>query len=141
MNAHEAEQFRLYYILRWVLWALMRLFYRVRVDGPSLMPEGGVLLVPNHLSWIDALLLQGVFDRPIRFLIYEDIYHRRPFRSLFRAIGALPVSPVRAKDAVRTAVTALRRGEAVCIFPEGEISRAGLLMRIQRGYRLIATVS
>ena len=141
MNAREAEQFRLYYFLRWVLWALMRLFYRVRVDGLPTTPSGGVLLVPNHLSWIDALLLQGVFDRPIRFLIYEDIYHRRPFRSLFRAIGALPVSPVRAKDAVRTAVTALRRGEAVCIFPEGEISRAGLLMRIQRGYQLIARES
>jgi acyl-[acyl-carrier-protein]-phospholipid O-acyltransferase/long-chain-fatty-acid--[acyl-carrier-protein] ligase len=141
MSAREAQQFRLYYILRWVLWGLMRVFYRVRVEGLASLPVGGVLLVPNHLSWIDALLLQGVFDRPIRFLIYEDIYHQRPFRSLFRAIGALPVSPTRAKDAVRTAVTALRRGEAVCIFPEGEISRAGLLMRIQRGFQLIARES
>ena len=141
MNAREAEQFRLYYLLRWVLWALMRLFYRVRVDGLRSTPDGGVLLVPNHLSWIDALLLQGVFDRPIRFLIYEGIYHQGAFRGIFRAIGALPVSPVRAKEAVRTAVMALRRGEAVCIFPEGEISRAGLLMRIQRGYQLIARES
>lgn len=141
MNAREADQFRLYYVFRWVLWALIRLFYRVRVDGLPVLPVGGVLLAPNHLSWIDALLLQGVFDRPIRFLIYEEIYHRGPFRSLFRAIGALPVSPVRAKEALRTAVSALRRGEVVCIFPEGEISRAGLLMKIQRGYQLMAKES
>ena len=124
--------------LRWLCGRFVRLFYRLHLLPSHRLPEGGCLLVPNHLSWADAVLLQVATPRPIRFLVDDAIYRRRTLRPLFAAIGALPISQTRAKEAIRTAAAALKKGEVVCIFPEGEISRSGSLLRIQRGFELIA---
>ena len=102
------------------------------------MPAGGFLLLPNHLTWVDAIVLQLACPRPIRFIIWEDIYKLPLLNFIFRGVGALPISPKRAKDTVRQATELLERGEIVCIFPEGELSRSGMLLRLKRGYELIA---
>jgi len=114
------------------------LFYRVTTFHSERLPVGGFLLLPNHLTWIDAIVLQVGCPRPIRFVVFDDIFHNRWLHWIFRAVGALPISPKRAKDAVKAAAEAIARGEIVCIFPEGELSRTGMLLRLKRGYELIA---
>ena len=114
------------------------LIYRVTTSGLHWLPEGGFLLLPNHMTWVDAVVLQLACPRPIRFIVFEDIYKQRWLHPIFRAVGALPISPRRAKDSVREAAEAIAAGEVVCIFPEGELSRTGMLLKLKRGYELIA---
>jgi acyl-[acyl-carrier-protein]-phospholipid O-acyltransferase/long-chain-fatty-acid--[acyl-carrier-protein] ligase len=114
------------------------LIYRVTAHGRHWLPEGGFLLLPNHLTWVDAVVLQLACPRPIRFVVDAAIFKIAWLNPVFRAVGALPISPKRAKDAVRDAADAIKAGEIVCIFPEGELSRTGMLLKLKRGYELIA---
>lgn len=119
----------------------LRLLYRVTPHGAEQLPAGGFLLLPNHLTWVDALVLQLACPRPIRFIISEDIYKIPFLQPILRIFGCLPISPKHAKDAVRAASERLALGEVICIFPEGELSRSGMLLRLRRGYELIARSS
>jgi len=117
---------------------LVRTVYRLHLTGVENLPEGGCLLLPNHVSWVDAVLLQAACPRPIRFLVYEPIYRNVILHPLFRLLRAIPITTRKAKDALREASALIRAGEIVCIFPEGELSRTGMLLRLRRGYELIA---
>jgi acyl-[acyl-carrier-protein]-phospholipid O-acyltransferase/long-chain-fatty-acid--[acyl-carrier-protein] ligase len=117
---------------------LASVIYRVTAHGQHWLPPGGFLLLPNHLTWVDAVVLQLACPRPIRFVVDAAIFKIAWLNPIFRAVGALPISPRRAKDAVRDAAEAIAAGEIVCIFPEGELSRTGMLLRLKRGYELIA---
>jgi acyl-[acyl-carrier-protein]-phospholipid O-acyltransferase/long-chain-fatty-acid--[acyl-carrier-protein] ligase len=117
---------------------LASVVYRVTSFGKQKLPEGGFLLLPNHLTWVDAIVLQLACPRPIRFIVFDDIYKQPWLNPIFRAVGALPISPRKAKDSVKAASEAIEAGEIVCIFPEGELSRTGMLLRLKRGYELIA---
>lgn len=126
------------WLFRLIGTAIARLVYRVTTFGREKLPEGGFLLLPNHLTWVDALILQISCPRPIRFVIYEDFYRDRRLAPLLRLVGALPVSEKRSKDSLKAAVELIEQGEIVCIFPEGELSRTGSLLRLKRGYEIIA---
>jgi acyl-[acyl-carrier-protein]-phospholipid O-acyltransferase/long-chain-fatty-acid--[acyl-carrier-protein] ligase len=126
------------WIVRFVGKALARLLYRVTPHGVDRLPKGGFLLLPNHLTWVDAFILSLACPRPIRFIIYEDFYNERRLQPFLRALGCVPISEKRAKDAIRVASDLLKAGEIVCIFPEGELSRSGTLLRLRRGYEIIA---
>jgi acyl-[acyl-carrier-protein]-phospholipid O-acyltransferase/long-chain-fatty-acid--[acyl-carrier-protein] ligase len=117
-----------------------RVVYRLRITGVERLPATGpVLLVPNHVSYIDVVLLQIACPRTIRFLTHTDIVGVPWLNGFFRAMNnTIPVNPTRAKEAIAAAVEALGRGEVVCVFAEGALTRAGLLMKLQRGYELIA---
>lgn len=115
-----------------------RLFYRVSTIGREQVPEGGVLLLPNHITWVDAIVLQLAFRRPIRFILDEAVYRNRFLHPFLRALGCIPISQRKAKDAMREAAARIREGEIVCLFPEGELSRRGSLLRLRRGYEIIA---
>ncbi len=117
---------------------LVRLFYRVTVHGLEKLPEGGFLLVPNHVTWVDAIVLQLACPRPIRFVIFDSIYRQPLLNPLFRMLDAIPISPQHSKEALRAAVERIHAGEIVCVFPEGELSRTGILLRLKRGFELIA---
>lgn len=117
---------------------LVRTFYRLHIRGVGNLPPRGCLLVPNHVSWVDAILLQAACPRPVRFLVYEPIYRNFFLHPIFRLLRAIPISPRKAKDALKKASECIRAGEIVCIFPEGELSRTGMLLRLRRGYELIA---
>lgn len=125
--------------------ALLRLFeflpgciYRVESHGVGNLHAGGCLLVPNHLTWVDAVVLQLASPRPIRFVIDESIYQHRLLNPLFRFVGAIPISSRKARGALNAAIESLRAGECVCIFPEGALSRTGTLLRLRRGFEIIA---
>lgn len=125
-------------LLRRVGLGLASLFYRVRVLPSPQLPEGGFLLLPNHVTWVDSLLLQLAIPRRIRFLADESHYHNRWLAPWLVLFGAIPVSPTRAKTGIRAAVSALQNGEVVCLFAEGTLTRTGGLIRLQRGFALIA---
>jgi len=121
------------------VWLLSRLLYRVRVLGASHIPEtGGAVVIANHLSYMDVVVLQLAFPRPLRYVAFRGPGTGALLSWIFRSAGAIEVSPDKPSQWLRDAVAALRRGELVCLFPEGEISRTGQLMAIRRGFGLMA---
>ncbi|MBS0664491.1 MAG: AMP-binding protein [Verrucomicrobia bacterium] len=113
--------------------------YRVRHAGTDHIPkEGGVLLIANHLSYVDPVLLQLACPRPIRFLGYQGLRENWFFDWVFRFSGAIPISRQSPTDGIRQAIKHLKDGEIVAIFPEGHISRTGQLMPIMRGFEVAA---
>ncbi len=118
-----------------------RLFYRVKVRGLEHIPAGGAVVICNHLSYIDAVVLQVASPRPLRFVAFAGLA-RSPFmRFLFRALGVIPIAPGKLTKGIRVATAAIKRGELVCVFPEGAISRTGQLMELKRGFGLIADLA
>ena len=117
---------------------LVRLFYRVTSFGFENLPAGGFLLVPNHISWVDALVLQLACPRPIRYVIDQEYYHKPILHPILQALGCIPINARHSYAGVRTAAEKIAEGEIVCVFPEGQLERTGVLLRLQRGYELIA---
>ena len=117
---------------------LVRTFYRVSAVGLDNLPTGGFLLVPNHISWVDALVLQLACPRPIRYVIDQEYYRKPVLRPILRALGCIPINIRHSHAAVRAAAEKAAQGEIVCVFPEGQLERRGVLLRLQRGYELIA---
>ncbi len=123
--------------LRLVGSLLARCIYKVRTHGVSNLPSDGCILLPNHVSYVDAIILQLACPRPIRFLIVEGIYNNPKLKWVFERVGAFPISPTRAKEAVKKAAELVAAGEVVCVFAEGELTRTGSLLRLKRGFELI----
>src|SRR5881398_2684049 len=117
---------------------LVRCFYRVTALGLENMPVGGFLLLPNHITWIDAIVLQLACPRPIRYIIDEEYYDQPILYPLLRTLGCIPINIRHSRSAIRAATEKIAEGEIVCLFPEGQLERAGTLLRLQRGYELIA---
>ena len=113
-------------------------FYRVTALGLENLPAGGFLLVPNHITWVDALVLQLACPRPVRYVIDHEHYHNPILHPILRALGCIPISVRHSYAAVRSAAEKIADGEIVCVFPEGQLERTGTLLRLQRGYQLIA---
>jgi acyl-[acyl-carrier-protein]-phospholipid O-acyltransferase / long-chain-fatty-acid--[acyl-carrier-protein] ligase len=117
---------------------LARCFYRVTTLGVENLPRGGFLLLPNHISWVDAVVLQLACPRPIRYVIDQEYYHKPILHPFLRVLGCIPITRRRSHSAIRAATEKIAEGEIVCVFPEGRLERTGTLLRLQRGYELIA---
>src|SRR5436189_4617054 len=117
---------------------LVRCFYRVTALGLENLPEGGFLLLPNHITWVDALVLQLACPRPIRYIIDQEFYRKPTLRPFLRTVGCIPIDARHSRSAIRAATEQLAAGEIVCLFPEGQLTRSGTLLRLRRGYELIA---
>ena len=129
-------------LLRLALWMATHSLYSIRVEGRSNIPErGGALFVANHMSFVDALLLSASTDRHIRFLIFKDIYENPAIKPFARILRAIPISsmqrPREMLKSLRTASGAIRNGEVVCIFAEGQITRIGQMLPFRRGFERI----
>jgi acyl-[acyl-carrier-protein]-phospholipid O-acyltransferase/long-chain-fatty-acid--[acyl-carrier-protein] ligase len=114
------------------------LFYRVKSTGWENIPSGGALMICNHLSYVDAVVLQIASPRPMRFIAFAGFVKSPVMRFVFRAAGVIPVTANKPMKGIRLAVEAIQKGELVCVFPEGAISRTGQLMALKRGFGLIA---
>jgi len=129
-------------LLRFLLWCATHTLYRIRVEGRDNIPaKGGALFVCNHVSFVDALLLLASTDRQVRFMMYQGHYelpHVKPFACI---LGVIPISseqrPREMIRALQTASDAIRAGEVVCIFAEGQITRTGHLLPFRRGFERI----
>jgi len=131
------------FLLRFLALLMMKLAYRLRIHGLENIPaEGPALLVPNHVSWIDALLLIATQQRRIRFVMHRDIFHIRPLRPLFKLMGGIPVSSTDSRrqklEFIKSARQALDDGYLVCIFAEGMITRNGTLNPFRSGLEAIS---
>lgn len=127
------------YLLRFVAWIASRLVYRFKVQGDEQIPtEGAAVLVCNHVSFVDAVLLMAASPRPIRFLMDYRIFKVPVLGWLFRLAKAIPIAPQKEdpaayETAFREAVQVLREGDLLGIFPEGGITRDGQLQPFKGG--------
>ena len=120
-------------------WVLSRFIYRFKVTDDGHLPtQGAAILVCNHVSFIDAMLLMAASPRPIRFIMDHNIFKVPVLGWLFRLAKAIPIAP-RAQDpkayeaAFDAAAAVLKDGELLCIFPEGGITRDGTLQEFKGG--------
>jgi 1-acyl-sn-glycerol-3-phosphate acyltransferase len=127
------------YLLRFVILILSRLVYRLRVRGGEHLPaEGAAILVCNHVSFVDAVLLGVLSPRPPVFLMDHRIFRSKLLGWFFRLAKAIPIAPqkedpVAYEQAFERAGEALANGELVCLFPEGAITRDGRLQPFKPG--------
>ena len=141
--AHPGSFFRrcsyLPYWIELIAKVIARCLYRVRSSGGERFPmTGGVLLICNHISYVDVVVLQLVCPRPIRFIGYKGLTRNWFFNWVFDISGCIPIANEHSIEGIRAATRALKRGEVVCICPEGHISRTGQLMEIKKGFEIIA---
>ena len=127
------------YLLRFLAWVLTHFVYRFKVRGDEHIPtQGAAILVCNHVSFIDAVLLMAASPRPIRFIMDHRIFATPVLGTLFRLGKAIPIAPQKEDPAAyEKAFAEARRvldgGDLLCIFPEGGITRDGSLGEFKGG--------
>lgn len=127
------------FLMRFVIWLLIHTLYRVKTNGLANVPdEGPAILVCNHVSFVDALIIGGSIPRPVRFVMYHRIYNLPILGFVFRTAGAIPIAPRREdaelyERAFRDMRQALDDGDLLCLFPEGGITKDGELDTFRPG--------
>ncbi len=124
------------------IWAIMEMIFRTRhsynyVGLENIPSTKAVLLLGNHVSWIDWIILQLSINRRISFMMDRDIYKWRGFNLLFKKGEVIPLSPKAFKDAFKEAHNRLKNGKIVALYPEGEIAKNSAIAEFNRGYELI----
>ena len=134
------------FVARFVAWILAKALYRLKVTGLENIPmEGPALLVCNHVSYMDAVLILGAVPRPTRFVMYYKIFDIPGMNVVFRATRAIPIAgakedPELMERAFAEVDAALAEGELVCIFPEGRLTSDGEIGPFRQGVeRILAT--
>lgn len=125
-------------LVRVLLAAIISRRYSVDVQGIKNIPaQGGVLMLGNHISWIDWAMVQIASPRPIRFVMLKSIYDRWYLTGFLKLVGCIPISTgASSKQSLKHIAQLLDEGEVVCLFPEGAISRNGHLAEFRKGYEL-----
>ena len=131
------------FLMRFLVWMLISVLYRVRVRGLDHVPDDGpALLVCNHVSYVDALVLGGTIRRPVRFVMYYKIFRIPVLSWIFRTARAIPIAgakedPALMEQAFEEIDRALAAGEIVGIFPEGALTRDGGIAPFRSGVERI----
>jgi len=137
------------FLMRFLSWVLVRALYRLRVRGieEHVPDEGPALIVSNHVSYMDALILAASIPRPVRFVMYYKIFNIPVMRWIFRNAKAIPIAGARENPelmqrAFEAIDQALAEGEIVGIFPEGRLTRDGEIAPFKSGIeRVLASAS
>jgi 1-acyl-sn-glycerol-3-phosphate acyltransferase len=131
------------FLMRFLAWLLIHTFYRVDKQGLERVPEEGpCVIVCNHVSYVDAVVIAACVRRPIRFVMDHRIYAVPLLHFIFRTMRAIPIASAKEDAALKErafteAADALKAGEIVCIFPEGKITDTGELNRFRPGLQRI----
>ncbi|MFJ2993564.1 MFS transporter [Pandoraea sp. NPDC087047] len=131
------------FLIRFVMWLLLHTVYRIKVSGAEQIPdEGPCVLVCNHVSFADAVVIGASIRRPVRFVMDHRIFRIPVLSWFFRTVGAIPIAPAH-EDAAGLdrayglIAQALDVGEVVCIFPEGKLTASGDLQVFRQGVQRI----
>lgn len=131
------------FLMRFLSWILINTLYRIRTDGLDNIPERGpALLVCNHVSFMDALIVGGSVRRPARFVMYYKIFRIPVLSFIFKTAKAIPIAsakedPALLESAFDAVDQALAEGEIVCIFPEGGLTSDGEIAPFRQGVERI----
>lgn len=127
------------FLLRFLAWIIVHLLYRIRVTGIDRIPaEGPALLVCNHVSFVDAIIIAGMCPRPVRFIMDSGIFRIPILSAVFRGMKAVPIASQRSDPetfarAFETVSRELQAGHLVCIFPEGKLTSDGEIDQFRPG--------
>lgn len=127
------------FLMRFLVWILIHTVYRVKVKNLERIPDtGSVILVANHVSFVDAMILGGCVYRPIRFVMYYKIYNFPILNFIFRTARAIPIAGRKEDEAMYNRAfdemcAAVDEGDLLCIFPEGQITRDGEMNDFRSG--------
>jgi len=131
------------FLMRFLAWLLVHSVYRVRLEGADNVPEEGpCVIVCNHVSYVDAVVIAACVRRPIRFVMDHRIFRTPVLSFIFRTMRAIPIAPAREDPALKAAAfeevdRALRAGEVIGIFPEGRLTDSGELNAFRPGVEQI----
>ncbi len=132
------------FLMRFIVWLWMSIFYRITTTGleEHIPDRGAAVLVCNHISFVDALLIMASVRRPIRFVMDHHIFKIPLLRFIFRTAGAIPIAPAKADAELKETAFAevargLQQGDLICIFPEGAITRDGEMQHFRPGINRI----
>jgi 1-acyl-sn-glycerol-3-phosphate acyltransferase len=133
----------IYQIIRLLLLAIFRIFFRIKIRGKENLPEqGGVIVMSNHISAYDPPLLAAIFSRPVRFMAKKELFENPLLRFVLFLADAFPVD--RSKNdisAVKKALSVLKSGEVLGLFPEGTRRPEGKLGNPKTGSVMLAIKS
>ena len=122
-------------LAQFVILSLVSVRFKLKILNFERLPQtGGVLMLGNHISWVDWALVQMAVPRRVRFVMDRSIYERWYLKWFLDLFGAIPISDRRMKQAILDVERLLKAGELVCLFPEGTISRNGHLGSFKRGF-------
>ena len=127
------------FLMRLLVWLLINTLYRIRTEGLENIPdEGPAVIVCNHVSFVDALILGGTVRRPVRFVMYYKIFNVPVLSFIFRTAKAIPIAPAKEDEALMNRAfdqiaAVLAEGEVVGIFPEGGLTRDGEIDTFRSG--------
>ncbi|WNO08770.1 acyl-[ACP]--phospholipid O-acyltransferase [Teredinibacter sp. KSP-S5-2] len=127
-------------LVRFVLTLIMTRPYKVVVQGMKDIPEkGGVLLLGNHISWVDWAIIQIAYPRQVHFVMAKSIYSKWYIKWFLDFFGCIPIAPGKnSKKSLEQVAELLNDGKVVCLFPEGMISKNGHLAEFKRGFEQAA---
>ena len=130
------------FVIRFAGVVFAKIFYRIKVLGEANLPlDGPALLVSNHVSYVDALLINAIQHRRIRFIMHREVYENKWLRPIFELMGVIPISfedsPKQIVASLKAARQAMDDGFAVCIFAEGALTRSGLPREFKPGLERI----
>lgn len=122
---------------RILLFPILRIGYKISIQGiENIPPRGGALLLGNHISWIDWLVLQVASPRALKFVMFKSYYDKWYLRGIFKFFDVIPISGGVSKSAIENIRERLKNGEVVALFPEGVISFNGQIGKFEKGFEL-----
>jgi acyl-[acyl-carrier-protein]-phospholipid O-acyltransferase/long-chain-fatty-acid--[acyl-carrier-protein] ligase len=130
------------FFIRFLGWLLVHTIYRVEIIGVEHVPDRGpALLTPNHVSFVDALLISSTVQRFIRFVMIKQIYQNALLKPILEIMDVIPIAPYDGRESVSQSLNKarerLQQGHVVCIFPEGKLTVSGQMQEFRPGFEAI----